>query len=134
MATADKEEQPEVSALADAPVPPSQTEAEGQPIEPAQNIAAAIQPLEQKETNQDATPKSLDTVKQMFDSATLLRMENENPFKGNKDLNRTKNNRFVPRSNGRPAPTRSFPVNNLADISKNQRKNDNPAIHIETQD
>ena len=133
MATADKEEIPEVSALADAPVAPSQTEVAGQPIEPAQNIAAAGQPLEQKETNQDATPKSLDTVKQMFDSATLLRMENENPFKGNKDLNRTKNNRFVPRSNGQ-APNRSFPVNNLADISKNQRKNDNPAIHIETQD
>ena len=44
------------------------------------------------------TPSSLDTVKQMFDSATLLRMENENPFKGNRDLNRTKNNRFVPRN------------------------------------
>ena len=117
METADKEEQPEVSVLANVPVPPSQTEAAAQPIQPAQNLAAAGQPLEQKEANQDATPKSLDTVKQMFDSATLLRMENENPFKGNKDLNRTKNNRFGTRGNG-PVPTRRFPVNNLADISK----------------
>ena len=46
-------------------------------------------------------PKSLETVKQMFDSATLMKMENQNPFKGSKDLNRTSNNRFVAmRSNG----------------------------------
>ena len=39
---------------------------------------------------------NLNTVKEMFDSATMLRYENqeENPFKGNKQLQRTKNRDF----------------------------------------
>ena len=49
-------------------------------------------------------PKSLDTVKQMFDSATLMQMEKGNPFKGNNDLNRTNKNRFVMNSETLKSP------------------------------
>lgn len=47
----------------------------------------------------------------MFDSATLMRLEKENPFKGSKDLNRTSNNRFNnPQYN---ALINSVPSNNI---------------------
>ena len=54
--------------------------------------------------DQPSQPKSLDTVKQMFDSATLMQMEKGNPFKGNKDLNRTNKNRFVMNSETLKSP------------------------------
>ena len=46
---------------------------------------------------EEPDPKPLEEVKKMFDSATILRMEQENPFKGSNDLNRTNQNRFIGR-------------------------------------
>ena len=37
------------------------------------------------------TPKEIATVKQMFDSATLMKYENVDPFKGSNMMQRTRN-------------------------------------------
>ena len=37
------------------------------------------------------TPKEIATVKQMFDSASMLKFENSDPFKGSNVMNRTRN-------------------------------------------
>ena len=49
-----------------------------------------------------------ESVKQMFDSATLMRVEKEeNPFKGKQDLNRTKRHNFPPNNQRSESPQTS---------------------------
>ena len=62
--------------------------------------AQAVSTAAKSNINDRRSPATLDSIKQMFDSATMLKMKDKDPFKGNSLLNRTNESRWVGKKSG----------------------------------